>query len=233
MRTLARRWQDDRRLLTLASLAGLSFLVAAMVAVRIAYTDTGNYVNLVWNLFLAWIPLLFALVVYDGVQRGARRLPLIVCGVIWLLFFPNAPYLVTDLKYLDMIDGAPIWYDAVLVSAAAWAGLALGFISLYLMHSVARRYLGSLNAWLAVGAVLALSSFGVFLGRFRRWNSWDLFVQPHSLLDEIADGLADPLAYPRAIAVVIVFTAFLASTYLVFYAFARMTSGVGDESRSV
>jgi uncharacterized membrane protein len=233
MRAWVRRWGSDRRLLTLAALAGLSFLVAAMVAVRVVYTDSGNYVNLVWNLFLAWVPLAFALVVYDGVQRGARRLPLIVCGVIWLLFFPNAPYLITDFKYLDIVDGAPIWYDAVLVSAAAWAGLALGFISLYLMHSVARRYLGSLNAWLAVGAVLALSSFGVFLGRFRRWNSWDLFVQPHSLLGDVARGVADPLAYPRALAVMIVFSAFLASTYLVFYAFARMTGGVGDESRSV
>jgi uncharacterized membrane protein len=158
---------------TLAALAALSLLVAAMVAVRIAYTGDGNYVNLVWNLALAWIPLGLALIVYDGAARGVRGRWLLAGSALWLLFFPNAPYLVTDLKYLDMIGGAPIWYDAVLVSAAAWAGLLLGFISLFLMHSVARRFVGELNAWLAVGGVLALSSFGVFLGRFRRWNSWE------------------------------------------------------------
>ena len=199
-----------------------------MVAVRAAYAGYVGHANLVWNLFLAWIPLAFALVVYDGLRRGTRRFTLLACGALWLLFFPNAPYLVTDLKYVNDVGGAPLWYDVVLLSAAAWAGLALGFISLYLMHTVARRLLGSLNAWLGVGAVLALSSFGIYLGRFRRWNSWDVFVDPGPLLGELASGLANPLDYPKAIAVTIVFTAFLGSTYLVFYAFARLTNALAE-----
>jgi uncharacterized membrane protein len=218
-----------RRRATLAALAGLSFLVMSMVAVRVAYTESHAYLNLLWNLVLAWVPFGLALLVYDQARRGAGRIRLLALAGLWLLFFPNAPYLVTDFKYLRVIDGAPLWFDIVLLSSAAWAGLVLGFISLYLIHAVARRLLGALNAWVVVATVLALSSFGVFLGRFRRWNSWDLFTDPHGLLADIGAGLANPLAYPRAVAVTILFTAFLGAAYLVFYAFARLTGSLGDE----
>jgi uncharacterized membrane protein len=223
---------SDRRLATLAALAGLSLLVVAMVAVRISYTGSSDYANLVWNLFLAWVPLAFALLVYAGARRGMRPLWLLTFGGIWLLFFPNAPYLMTDLKYLRELRGAPFWYDAVLASSAAFAGLALGFISLFLIHSVARRYFGAVWAWIGVWAVLGLSSVGVFLGRFQRFNSWDVFTDPQPILGDIAKGLSNPLNYPKVFAVTVVFSGFLLGTYVVFYALARRTVGRGDESRS-
>ncbi len=207
---------SDRRLGTLASLLGLTLLVYAMVAVRIVYTGGYGWAWLYWNLILAWIPALIALGVYDAFRRGASTLTVIGGGAVWLLFFPNAPYIVTDLKHLRTFDAAPVWYDAVLACSAAWAGLALGFISLYLMQSVVRRTFGALNAWFFALAVLALSSFGIYLGRFQRWNSWDLVTRPDELLTDIWT-----LAEPRTAAVTILFTAFLGATYLVFYSFAR------------
>ena len=206
---------SDRRLAILGSLLGLTLLVYAMVAVRVVYSGSPHWGALVWNLFLAWIPCVLALAVYDGYRRGAARLPLLAGGGLWLLFFPNAPYIVTDLKHLRTWDGAPIWFDVVMASAAAWAGLALGFVSLFLMQSVVRRIVGTVNAWLFVLLVLALSSFGIYLGRFQRWNSWDLFVQPERL---VVDALT-PVAYQRTVAVTVLFTAFLGATYLVFYSF--------------
>jgi uncharacterized membrane protein len=214
---------SDRRLAILASLAGLSGLVVAMVAVRVAYSGSSHYGALVWNLVLAWIPFAFALYVYDGYRRGRARTHLLLGGAFWLLFFPNAPYIVTDFKHLRTWTGAPIWYDVVLVSAGAWAGLLLGFISLYLMQAVVRRALGALNAWLFVLAVLFLSSFGIYLGRFQRSNSWDVFVRPRSFAGDVWTRLADPGEHARVLAVTVLFTAFLAATYLVFYSFARAT----------
>src|SRR6266540_7434753 len=105
---------SDRRLAILASLAGLSGLVVAMVAVRVAYSGNSYYEALVWNLLLAWLPLAFALYVYDGYRRGAARAQLLAGGLFWLLFFPNAPYIVTDFKWLRDSTGAPVWYDVVL-----------------------------------------------------------------------------------------------------------------------
>ena len=213
---------SDRRLAILASLAGLSALVVGMVVVRAAYSGNSYYEALVWNLFLAWIPFLLAVRVYDGYPRGAGRAQLWAAGALWLVFFPNAPYIVTDFKYLREWTGAPIWFDVVLVSAAAWCGLLLGFISLYLMQAVVRRAIGTLNAWLFVLAVLALSSFGIYLGRFQRWNSWDVFTSPERMARNIWPHLAQPHEHPKTVAVTILFTAFLGATYLVFYSFARV-----------
>jgi uncharacterized membrane protein len=220
---------SNRRLATFASLLGLSFLVCAMVGARVIYSGNLHFVSLIWNLFLAWIPFLLALAVHDGFARGARRLPLAVGGVLWLLFLPNAPYIVTDLKYVGEWLGAPIWYDAVLVSGAAGIGLVLGFASLYLMQTVVRRAAGALNAWFFVVGMLALSSFGVYLGRFQRWNSWDVFVQPGALFADVWQAATNPTAHLGAAAVAVLFTAFLAATYLVFYSF--LTASASSSSR--
>ncbi len=219
-------WRDAlsrRRLATLGSLVLLTAFSYAMIAVRVA--KTGNdptYLNLVWNLFLAWIPFALALLVYDGYRRGASAFPLAVGAALWLVFFPNAPYIVTDFELLRNPSSVPIWYDVVLVSVAAWTGLLLGFISLYLVHSVARRIVGTLNSWVLVVAVLALGSYGIYLGRFERWNSWDLVARPEYLLPRIWEHVSAPLSQGHSVAVTAVFTAFLTLSYFVFYNFARL-----------
>lgn len=219
-------------MVTFAALVGLSAAVVAMVAVRVASTGSPAFLNLPWNLILAWVPFALALVVYDQADRGASGMRLLVLGGVWLLFFPNAPYLVTDFKYLGWYDEAPWWYDVTLLAAAAVAGLALGLASLYLMHAVARRFWGSSKAWLGVGVVLVLGSFGVFLGRFERWNSWDVFTDPAPLFAQLARGVLNPLDYPHAIAATVAFAAFLGATYLVFYALARFSRVLDDEPQS-
>ena len=133
-----------------ASLALLTGLAAAMVVARIVYTGESTYANLIWNLILAWIPLLLALFLYDAARRGAGSWLLLSVGIAWLLFFPNAPYLMTDFQLLRDWTEAPIWYDVVLLSTAAWTGLTLGFASLYLVHVVVRRRLGALTVWAGV-----------------------------------------------------------------------------------
>ena len=212
---------SDRRLGTLASLLGLTLIVYAMIGFRIFYSGNLEYGSLIWNLFLAWIPFGLALAVYDGFRRGAARFPLIAGAALWLIFFPNAPYIVTDIKHVRNWAGMPIWYDVILVGAAALTGLALGFASLYLMQAVVRRMVGAVNAWVFALTILGLSSLGVYLGRYLRWNSWDLIVRPEQVLGDVWTGIANPLAYPHAVAVTVAFTVFLAATYLAFYSVAR------------
>jgi uncharacterized membrane protein len=228
----APRSASARRLAILAVLAALSALVVAMVAVRVSRTGSSDYANLVWNLFLAWIPLAFALAAYDGARRAAPGVWLLVLGGLWLLFLPNAPYLMTDLKYLRDIDGAPFWFDALLAGAAAFTGVALGSLSLVLVHSVARRYFGAAASWIGVWVVLGLSSVGVFLGRVQRFNSWDVFTDPKPILDDLAKGFSNPLDYPKIAAATVLFSGFLLGTYFVFYALARASGALDDEPRS-
>jgi uncharacterized membrane protein len=219
---------SDRRIAVVASLAILSLFVVAMIAFRILYTQTSEHSAIAWNLLLAWIPFALALIVYERARAGISNLSLVAVTMLWLLFLPNAPYIVTDLKHVGRGGGVPVLYDVLLLSAAAWTGLLLGLTSLFLMHAVARRLVGAVNAWALVVGVLALSSFGIYLGRVQRWNSWDVFVRPGSLLGEIASGLLHPLSHPRPIAVTVLFTSFLLASYLVFYSFARMSSVVSE-----
>jgi uncharacterized membrane protein len=218
---------SDRRLAAVGSLLVLSLFVVAMIAVRVVHTGTLTHVAIAWNLVLASVPFVLALILYDRARARASRWTLGGLGALWLLFFPNAPYIVTDLKHLRL-GGVPVWYDLLLLSAAAWAGLLIGFMSLYLVQAVARRLLGPLNGWIFVFGVLGLSSFGIYLGRFRRWNSWDVVVRPRPLFGEVARGLLDPADHPRPVAVTVLFTSFLFATYLVFYSFARMSAVVRD-----
>ena len=210
-----------RRLAILASLGGLSALVVAMIAVRVVYTGSEYYTNLVWNLFLAWIPFGLAVYAYDGFRKGLGRLQLLAAGGLWLLFFPNALYIVTDFKWLRDWAGVPIWYDILLVSAAAWCGLLLGFASLYLIQDVVRRVLGPVRAWAFAFATLGLGAFGVYLGRFERWNSWDVVTRPRLIAGRLLPHIAHPQDHPKALAAMVLFAAFLAMSYLVFYAFAQ------------
>jgi uncharacterized membrane protein len=222
MFTRLRSSSSDRRLAVVASLAGLSLFVLAILAVRMLYTGTRVHGGLAWNLFLAWIPFVLALVLYERSRAGASWRVLAPLCLLWLAFFPNAPYLVTDLKHVGNGGQVPVLYDVLLLSAAAWLGLLLGLTSLFLVHAVARRLIGVLDAWALVVAVLALSSFGIYLGRVQRWNSWDLVVHPGPLGHQIGAGLIHPLSHPRPLGLTVLLTAFLMASYLVLYSFARL-----------
>jgi uncharacterized membrane protein len=219
---------SDRRLVVFGVLVGLSGLVAGLVAFRVAYSHSFEDMPFLWNLFLAWIPFGLALLIYDRHRSGARRVQLLALGLLWLLFFPNAPYIVTDFRYLADITGKAFWYEGLLIGTAASTGLLLGFMSLYLIQAIVRRAAGARYAWLFVFVALGLSSVGVYLGRVLRWNSWDVFVRPGSLLGELAGALVDPLGHPRPIAITILFTSFLLASYAIFYLLARTSSLLGE-----
>ncbi len=219
---------SDRRLAVLGALVLLTLFTLVTIGVRVAYTGTSEHAGIAWNLFLAWIPLGLALLVYDRARGGASLPKLLALGALWLVFFPNAPYIVTDLTHIDAGAAVPVWYDVVLLSSAAWTGLVLGFLSLYLIQAVVRRSLGPRLAWAFVALTLVLTSLGVYIGRFLRLNSWDVIVQPQALFGRVFRGIADPAAHPRTVAVTILFTAFLVATYLVFYAFAYASALVRE-----
>jgi uncharacterized membrane protein len=209
-----------RRTAVVVSLGLASLGCCGLVLVRNVYTGNENFRYLIWNLFLAWVPFVLALLFYDGQRRGMRAPALAVLGALWLAFFPNAPYIVTDFVHLQRTDAAPYWYDAVTVSAFAWTGLLLGFGSLFLMQTVVRQWRGVVSGWAFACVALALGSVGIYLGRVLRLNSWDAVEHP-SLLPRIAHTVArDPFTYGEAIGVTVLFTVALGFAYFLLYNFA-------------
>jgi uncharacterized membrane protein len=215
----------DRRRLTLLLLV-LSLLVAsalcvATVELRIRHSHDPSYRFLDWNLFLAWIPLVFALAAHaaSGRRRGYVTVPF---GLLWLLFFPNAPYMLTDFIHLQESSTTPLWYDGLMISSFAWTALVLGFVSLYLMQTIWRRAVGSLMGWIGVIGALALGSLGVYIGRFVGYNSWDALLHPVQVARVINAHLENPFHQPRLEESVIVLTGFLTIAYTAFYSLTSL-----------
>jgi uncharacterized membrane protein len=207
---------STRRRAIYAALALLSLFSVALVATRYVYSREPLFGWLIWNLVLAWIPFVLSIVIYDRHRDGARLRSLVPLGALWLLFLPNAPYILTDFKHLAPDPAVPLWVDVVVFAAPAWTGMLLGFLSLYLVQSVVRQHVGPRVTWAAAVAVLGLSSFGIYLGRVLRWNSWDVLANPRSLAD-----LGSVVVDPRAIAMTVLLSGFLTLSYLVVYAFMR------------
>lgn len=212
--------RSARRLAVVASLALASAGCCGLVLVRNVHTGNVNFRYLIWNLFLAWIPFVLAILLYDGHRRGMRAPGLLAFGGLWLVFFPNAPYIVTDFVHLERDALSPLWFDGLTIAAFAGTGLLLGLGSLYLVQSVVRKELGTVLAWALAAAALALGSVGIYLGRFVRLNSWDFFTDPQYVLALVRLRLADPAGNPKLLAVTIATTTLLAAAYVVVYVFA-------------
>jgi uncharacterized membrane protein len=184
-----------RALIVFASLIFASIICVALVIVRAYRTDHVDYAFMVWNLFLAWIPFIMAFIAYRLHRAGGRWAILAAgFGLLWLLFLPNAPYMLTDLIHLRYRDDTQMWYDLMLLLWFAWTGFMLGFGSLYLMQRVVTDWFGRIAGWLFAMAAIGLTSFGIYLGRFLRWNSWDILSNPMALFGDIYHTFRHPIA---------------------------------------
>jgi uncharacterized membrane protein len=194
-----------------------------LVAARVAYTDSTRHTGLIWNLFLAWIPFILAYFAHAlSLRRIWLYLVIPVIAILWLLFFPNAPYMLTDLQDLARSGGvgAPLWYDVIIVVWCSWTGMLLGVISLYLMQDIVLRMFGRVSGWLFVFIISGLSSFGIYIGRFVRLNSWDILQKPTETAIEILGLVIDPSM--RLAAFTVLYTFFFLFVYLLLYSFSHM-----------
>ncbi len=196
-----------------------SLLAAAIFVGRVYLSQRMTFYFLMWNLFLAWVPYLCSV----AVALTHRALPgkgwlLLLPGLAWLIFLPNAPYIVTDLWHLDERPPVPTWYDIGMLASFSWTGCFLGIVSLNTMQNVVREFFGRWLSWLFVLGSIGLSGVGIYLGRFRQWNSWDLILQPQDVITDIAERFAHPLRNPQVFGVTFLFAAFLLVCYLTFVA---------------
>jgi len=193
-----------------------------LVVARVAYSDTGYRLDLIWNLFLAWLPFILSYFAHAISWRQIwLYLVIPIIAVLWLIFFPNAPYMLTDLQDLARRSaGAPLWYDVIIIVWCSWTAMLLGVVSLYLMQDIVQRRFGRLVGWVFVFAISALSSFGIYIGRFVRLNSWDILQDPAETAMEILGILIDPSR--RLAAFLISYTVFFLFVYLLLYSFGHM-----------
>ncbi len=208
----------------------VSLVATTALTVLLGITDPATPLHyptrfLVWNLILAWIPVLFAV----WFATAGRRIWLIPLGLGWLAFLPNAPYLVTDLVHLG--EGVELWRHVLQYGFAAWTGILLGVVSMRLVHMRIEREFGPVFGWTAVVVSVGLCAIGVVIGRFQRWNSWDLVRQPNLVMAQTIEWVRSPLAYVQSTGVALAVAAFFGLAYLTIWSLDGLAIVAKDSPR--
>ena len=209
--------------LTLFLLLGGATIFSVLIwRVRAEYSGSGRYGFLIWNLFLAWIPFLISYFAYTlTLRQKLLYLVIPIAAFFWLIFFPNAPYILTDFQHLAVISPElPVWYDVLMLIWFAFTGLLLGVVSLFLMQEIIRREFGRWTGWAFVAVVVGLSSIGIYVGRFLRWNSWDIFHNPAGMARYTLESAQDPSL--QSIGFIGLFGAFFLFLYITLYTFGHL-----------
>jgi len=168
-----------------------------LLALRIHKTNSILFLFLIWNIFLATIPWILSslLIIYPKLRK--RYSILLPTGIIWILFIPNTFYIITDLFHLSYKNLAPVWYDFMLIFTFAWAGIMLGFTSIKDFEIILYEKVNKKIVPIFITLILFLISFGIYLGRFLRWNSWNIINEPANLFYDITHRITNPFSHPK------------------------------------
>lgn len=200
------------------ALLPLTIVSITLLLVRMWFTGSFLFWFLAWNLLLAWIPLELIFWLKNRLNRQPwLTIPNIILTAAWLLFLPNSFYIMTDVIHLQSRGDISIMYDAVMILSYVICGLILGYINLYMMHTMLMEKISRKRAHGAIAFVLVLSSFAIYLGRYLRWNTWDVLVSPAGLLFDVSERLINPILHIQTYAITLVFFIFLGSLYLFIY----------------
>ena len=208
--------KENNRLNETLFMGGLSLLCFSFSIFRFIYTDTKVFLFLNWNLFLAFVPWAVTSVTILKPKLQTYRITIFILLSIWLLFFPNAPYILTDLFHLRLKSAMPKWFDLILILSFAWTGLVFGFLSLWDIEKIVSKSMNRIWMSLISVCLLFIGSFGIYLGRYLRWNSWDIINEPFNLLYDITDRLINPFDHPRTWGVTLFIGIFLNMIYWTF-----------------
>ena len=207
---------DAEQMLLLCSLFSVG-----LILFRIIYTGHLLFVFLVWNLFLAYVP--YAISKRITFRPVKRRWRFLLAVFIWLLFIPNSFYILTDLFHLDMNETVPLWYDLALLLSFAWSGLLFGIVSVRQMEKLFEVNVNVKLELFFIVPIMALNGLGVYVGRYLRFNSWDVITNPFQLINDIIYLFIHPIRNRFDWSMIICYTVFLT---LIYYTIKKLSKAL-------
>jgi uncharacterized membrane protein len=209
---MIREWETKKQLalaIVLATLVGTGLFTYSAVT-----NHSLQYDYLLWNLFLAWIPLLISTrLVYVLADKLWSSWEAMGLSLLWIIFLPNSFYMISDFIHLQTAPANNITYYAITFTSIIYTAVVLGFLSLYMIHIELRRRFRTASVVTILAFILACCSVAIYIGRDLRWNSWDVLTNPGGLMFDISDRLIHLSDYPTAIATAGMFFVLLASMY--------------------
>ncbi|WP_299118755.1 DUF1361 domain-containing protein [uncultured Winogradskyella sp.] len=204
--------QNKFKTLSLVTIA-LAFSVIVLI-VRMKLNKSFFFLFLIWNVFLAIIP--YTVTMYLDTKSNLSKIKLVFWFLVWLAFLPNAPYIVTDLIHIRIGNDSLLWLDVLVVLSFALSGLFLFYLSILDMQKLISENFKRIPVESVTILVLFLCGFGVYLGRFLRYNSWEIISQPHILISDIIDIVIAPFQNFEAWFFTLGFGMFLVVGYWMF-----------------
>lgn len=160
-----------------------------LLLMRAKLTDSVFYFFLIWNLFLAYLPLSITSFIIDRPQLIEKRWFIIPAFFVWLLVLPNAPYIITDFFHLKRETAVPVWFDVLLLISFSITGLLFGLKSMRQMFYILASQFNYIMVWISIYSVCILTGSGIYIGRFLRYNSWDVLHKPLEMISIIYQSL--------------------------------------------
>lgn len=195
-----------------------------LLIVRISASDSARYIFLIWNLVLAVIPVFLAWWLVGRVrQYGWLGWKQLLLSAVWVSFLPNSFYLVTDFVHLRTTNEASLFFDVVMLASFVVNGLMLGYIAVYLVHKELVRRFSEATSYKIIALIFLLCSFATYLGRFTRWNTWDILLQPAGLIFDVSDRVINPGQHAETYLATGILFIFLSSIYVVIWEATRIT----------
>jgi uncharacterized membrane protein len=186
----------------------------AMLVIRVFYTGKITFISLEWNLFLAFIPYFISQWLTGKPSVINNKLMFAAVFCTWLVFIPNSFYILTDLFHLQENNNTPLWFDLLLILSFAWNGLLAGILSVRHIEKIVQIFWGYKHELLFLYPVMLLNALGIFIGRYLRYNSWDVITNPFHLMMDIFDMLAHPILFRNAWSMIIFYSIFLVILYM-------------------
>lgn len=185
----------------------------ALSFTRALYTHELLFLSLIWNLFLGFIPFAISRYLMDHPGWIQNNLKFAVLFTFWLLFIPNSFYIITDLFHLEERSGIPMWFDLALIFSFAWNGLLLGILSVRQMEKMMQTKWKWTEAFF-IYPIMSLNAFGVYLGRYLRYNSWDIISNPFQLVEDIIYLVIHPIRNRFDWSMIVCYAVFMSLLYL-------------------
>ncbi|MBU3161159.1 DUF1361 domain-containing protein [Clostridium frigoris] len=200
------------------------------------------YLMLTWNIFLAMLPLFFIeLSILENKKN--KYIGAIIFGILWLIFFPNSVYMVTDVIHIS--SDKLVWYDAAaqysfnngiiysndiihwvklfVIGIGVIYGVLIGMESLNRFYRFVNQKRSKLISYLIIVGVALISGLGVYIGRFLRFNSWDL-LRPMSVLRGVFTNINK-----FAIEFMFAFAGFILIMFLFYVLFRKVITGSSEQ----
>ena len=205
---------DMEKTLVISSLFSIVLVIARMLI-----TGKMLFLFLPWNLFLAWTPYFLSKKLANKPAGFQNRKLLLISFAIWILLIPNSFYILTDLFHLQLREESTRWFDLTLIFSFAWTGLVLGILSVWQMAKVYKRYFPTLHEIYFIFPVMWLNALGIYIGRYMRFNSWDVITDPLSLFREISIMVFQPFQHMISWGMICCFAVFMT---IIYYSVKRM-----------